>query len=711
MESKINSKIRMFLGLFATASIIIPQALLFAQEQDQVKKALFQHITEKIEQAKKRDIATLAPTLFGEMMQLYRQAERYYEKGERLAKIRSSLNEAQEKLKQAIETSKISAVALAKVLETRKQASQFEFIRKVAPKKFAQAERDYREAIRKAEKGDMRRARSISKRALKNYREATIQAFEKGPFKEIQTKLERIKKELPRNRYMDNAQRLAYFRRSMSKSKNQLFNIPAWVRKNLVDIMGIGNSLCTKSVQPQILDHSISVPAPGSLLSHPPIYYVAGNYLDVTLTIPNCTMISNVKKGGIELSSEYDPIEQRNADWEIRNYVSEPNNQQRITIRINIPNLGNGFSEPVDITVKSVIGNLTTHYEFTVAYVKEVKPVAAISISENELRNKFITNIYNRYGDDGSYTDSTTSQELYNPSYEGLDLRIEDDGIHFKWKVKANIPNFCDPTIKMDGRFHLEQDGGYIDVIWDEGPDVDIDIPLYCDIPASILTVPYILAKAFAASDAESNIRDDIQIQVDNLTNDIPPETRPFINFETHTDELVVKIHYVGDAVAIKVPYYAGLDVSGLALNPGDIIDIFPSALMNVCGNGSREPRSCSIKSGPAGLFNWQTNIPVPNPWPLHNGVYGYEKERHKAWRELQGLARQPDKLPLPQENAAALIYALEDRQPRMVRWYVRMEVPDSPEELIFGTNDYRSPSLSQYGTGKWRITIGWLIQ
>ena len=231
MESKINSKIRMFLGLFATASIIIPQALLFAQEQDQVKKALFQHITEKIEQAKKRDIATLAPTLFGEMMQLYRQAERYYEKGERLAKIRSSLNETQEKLKQAIETSKISAVALAKVLETRKQASQFEFIRKVAPKKFAKAERNFQQAIGKAESGDIRGARKKANDAIKNYRAAALQAVKIGPMNELTTEFKKSKKKLSRERLGKASRELAELKSTMNKAKKQEFEISEWVAR------------------------------------------------------------------------------------------------------------------------------------------------------------------------------------------------------------------------------------------------------------------------------------------------------------------------------------------------------------------------------------------------------------------------------------------------------------------------------------------------
>ncbi|MFQ5598898.1 MAG: hypothetical protein ACE5GK_12740 [Nitrospiria bacterium] len=131
------------------------------------------------------------------------KAEVEYKKGERLGKLRKRIAEARTALKQAVEAAGVTKVALAKVLEARRQIAVHEFIRKLATNKFNEAERHFLAAIQKAEKGDIRGARGKGENTLKKYREATLQAVEKGPLQEVSAQVKKSKETLSRKQYSD----------------------------------------------------------------------------------------------------------------------------------------------------------------------------------------------------------------------------------------------------------------------------------------------------------------------------------------------------------------------------------------------------------------------------------------------------------------------------------------------------------------------------
>jgi tetratricopeptide (TPR) repeat protein len=171
---------------FLSMGITFMQVVLFAQEPDQVKAELFRELDAKMQQARQEEVPTFAPALFAKAQGFYNRAEQNYKRGERIEKIRGELQQAMQVLNKAFETTKVSKVALAELVDTRKKATQLEYI-ELAPKEFAQAERDYQEAILKAEAGDVRSAREKAVRAIKSYREAFL-ALEKSPSKDGETR-------------------------------------------------------------------------------------------------------------------------------------------------------------------------------------------------------------------------------------------------------------------------------------------------------------------------------------------------------------------------------------------------------------------------------------------------------------------------------------------------------------------------------------------
>jgi tetratricopeptide (TPR) repeat protein len=219
---------RGLLVIFLLLAPIFASALAFSQEPDKVKAELFREIDAKMQQARQEEVPTFAPTLFAKARDFYNRAEQNYKRGERLEKIREELQQAMQALNKAFETTKVSKVALAEAVDTRKKAAQLEY-NKLAPQEFAQAERDYQEAIRRAETGDIRAARERAEQAMRGYRGMTIIALERGPLKEAIARLEDLKRTLPHEKYTQAVRDLEALKDTVRKAKGQKFDIAALV--------------------------------------------------------------------------------------------------------------------------------------------------------------------------------------------------------------------------------------------------------------------------------------------------------------------------------------------------------------------------------------------------------------------------------------------------------------------------------------------------
>jgi hypothetical protein len=204
--------------------IIFTQVVLLAQEPDRVKAELFREIDAVLQKARQEEVPVFAPTFFAKTQEFYHRAEADYRKGERIDKIRQQLQQTVRTLNQAIEIAKGSKVVLAEASDTRNKANQLEY-KNIAPKEFAKAERDYREAILKAEAADMRAARERAERAMQGYREATLLALERGPIRDAEVRLKQSQKTLTRENYDKAARDLGALKRFTRNTKRQKFDI------------------------------------------------------------------------------------------------------------------------------------------------------------------------------------------------------------------------------------------------------------------------------------------------------------------------------------------------------------------------------------------------------------------------------------------------------------------------------------------------------
>jgi len=170
--------------------------------------------------------------------------------------------------------------------------------------------------------------------------------------------------------------------------------------------------------------------------------------------------------------------------------------------------------------------------------------------------------------------------------------------------------------------------------------------------------------------------------------------------------------------VTIEVPYgRLRLEEAvnfGLALNPNEQVLITASGLGDVCVlDGSPPPGCHRKKTGPAGLFNWTANVPVPTPWPCSsNGTCAYFQQRHQAWKRLEGFRRDESKLPFPGQNVGVLVARLASTTATsrylLVDGACTVTATVGLNRLAFGANDYRYAGAGEFGTGTRRLSITW---
>jgi hypothetical protein len=357
--------------------------------------------------------------------------------------------------------------------------------------------------------------------------------------------------------------------------------------------------------------------------------------------------------------------------------------------------------------------------DLVVSAVWDVGGARTLSISEHQMRNELVAGQYADFGDDGRQKADVA--DLIQPSYAALTADIAPDGVHFRSKVKGDLP-VCDVTISARGRFHLLNNGPQVLVEWDEGPNVGITMPILCEIAGVVLEPLRIAARIAAESFVAGKVAGEVQEEVDHLIAQLSgggPNPALFIQrFEAREDELLVVLNIPGEHVAIEVPYgRLRLDEAaslGLPLFPGEQVLIMASGLTDVCILGGGPPQGCERKkTGPAGLFNWSANVPVPTPWPCSdNGTCAYFEERHQAHKRLEGYRREPFRLPFPGQNVGALVARTANAT--SASSYLLADGPctitpgPGLDRLAFGANDHRYVGAAELGSGTRRVSVTW---
>ena len=632
---------------------------------------------------------------------------------------------------------------LADVVEVRGQLVARGLIA-AAPARFAPAEAGLAAAAKSAQAGRLAQADAEAARAARRYRAAFLDLVEDDLLPAARTRLAESADELAPEVAAEASRALSLTARRVEDARGEVYDVGTLsdlAFNSLVADQTLPDDRelapiepCPDPVQPDIADLRLSAPAPGQLSSRGDVRYLVGRALDVSLRIPGCTRLTDVALasprfagGRLTLGTDgggYDPIEGQVGVayyYEQRSNESDGAGGRIVGLRLHFPGHRDGRSYRVELTARSVAGNLAASQEFTLAQVEGVNRNAVLSISEADLRNGFIAGIYDDYGDDGVRPKDPAAgvdRTLKNPSYKDLVLEIREDGIHFAWQVEAVVENFCDASVGMNGIFHLERNGANVNVVWDNGPNVGIDF-LPCVIPTPIGIAVMTAVQIYFENRTEDTVRQEIQQRVAARFGG--PAVLLIVTLPLRDRELLVDLD-LGPSVTVKVPYATRrleeAQELGLAVPADEANAIVARGLPQLCFSGELTPQDCVREVATGGLFNWNTNVPVPSPWFVSElGTVGYQKERHKAWKELMGLRRESAKLPFPGDNVGALVVRAETAptgggttvfagEPCDVT--LAEEGTGGEMRLGFGANDHRFIGVQELGSGMREITVAW---
>lgn len=455
---------------------------------------------------------------------------------------------------------------------------------------------------------------------------------------------------------------------------------------------------------PDIYSVSYATPSQGAFMERGWIVYLEGNTLDIRVEIPACAYAATVTSDTLG-GDDFRPSATPEVPWTTVSNVAAGADRRHIVIRITVANDGTGRAEQITVKVGGQFSNTTVDHSFTLSGVSKLAaPVREFSVAQNEIWNHLVAGAYA-----GTFGTDVT------PLYKNFVVDSRPDGIRVEMQLKKHIPNFCDAVIKVAGRMHpLLTDTG-VEVHWAAGPDASLSLG-WCTIPASVLTPVYIVAKALYESSAEQAFRksveealkkflpeDDCGLPCNLIITDIVPWHQ----------EVVVQLNeaLLPTGVTIEVPYQSLHETStwgaGLPINGGETVFVTASGTVEVCQLPGSISNCASHRLGPAGLFNWNVNPPVPDPWQLHFTQYAYYKERAEARAALRGLTRTASQLPRPEANAGMLIARVSGNSSVMqMDRPCALTMPSVGEARVaFSANDI---IFSGYGSGRFYVTVLW---
>lgn len=459
------------------------------------------------------------------------------------------------------------------------------------------------------------------------------------------------------------------------------------------------------------------------------IHYVAGNQVDVEVTIPACTSVSRVQ--GVTLYGGSDGIDTVSAPVSWAFLPSGPsttvNGQPAIRqrVRIQFINLGDGATGSMPIEVRGG-GGLTTTRSFTLAGVEAVNAAMRTTVAETAIRNSFVTGIYEKFGDyEQFYNDkgelaaydvdwselSSTGSNLGPIRWRGTDLRVRTDKLVFAAGFKG-AGKGCDPNVYVNGEFRLVPSGDGLDLEWLHGPIGTTDAPNWCFF-LTAATWEWVLGyftdeKGIAApfgtaisdelgADEAGHISvcpgcrvADVKIgsgKIEVWT--VPPSERVRVNVSTTR---------LQDATANTS--------TGLLIPAGFYAPIIGGGSFESCVPGNGIPATCDkITVDMNGAFNWWGNdVPVPDSI-AYDPVYGAVVlgGRANARERLRGVLRHTTELPAPAFRADTLIVrrspaivATPPARARVANGCVLPPVTGSAYRIAFGVNDRPSTPPTQ---------------
>jgi len=147
-----------------------------ALAQDELRDTFFKEADAAKAAADAANAELLAPRSYERGMKEYRDAEQYLQRGSNIEYVRSNAADAANHFKTAAEAAQLAATALAQVMKSRQDAANAR-APELQPEIWAKAQREFGDAIRLLERGDLKGSKRRDIEATSLYREAELGAI------------------------------------------------------------------------------------------------------------------------------------------------------------------------------------------------------------------------------------------------------------------------------------------------------------------------------------------------------------------------------------------------------------------------------------------------------------------------------------------------------------------------------------------------------
>jgi hypothetical protein len=478
------------------------------------------------------------------------------------------------------------------------------------------------------------------------------------------------------------------------------------------------------------------------LLSRGDIHYVAGGMLDVDVTLPVCTYVSDVLLNGASIGASGGFEASGAGSFTVVSTVAttaggQPAVRHKVRIQFSHYGFGDSFSMAVQAQAR-VGGETAISAPFTVADVDAVNAAMRNSVAETRVRNGFVTSLYEKFGD---YEEVWEDGELkaHRPDWSELpagggpptsigfadasDIRIGSDSVVFSMHFQA--PECGETDVNAIGWFDLVPAGDGVDLVWLQGPRVGDDSGVVCNLLATLweLVAGDLFDEAALADEIGQSIEGGFDVDESNHIT-VCPSCRMI---DTPIGDGRIDILSVPpvDRVRVRVSTTRRTDPTadpeamGLIIPAGTYAPIAVGGTYQSCQTSDgQSPATCAPQFAldMEGLFNWWGNdVPVPSPIEYDAQGHGFVLGgRQHAWGRLDGVLRDVTKLPAASFPVGSLLarrtstnVLLPTARARVSNGCVMPPVVEAPYRVSFGVNDIAVPATGEPPTsGELELTV-----
>jgi len=454
--------------------------------------------------------------------------------------------------------------------------------------------------------------------------------------------------------------------------------------------------------------------------------YVAGQYLDVVFTLQGCPIFSGVQVDGAWIPDE-PGIDGADYSYDLVSDTPLGGGAHRTRVRLWIDNPGFGTRHDVKVFASNALVGGAKSVDIAWVGVEDIGRESKVSISAAELRSKFASGSYRKYGDSG------WSGDDHDFDYQALAVSI-DSAIHLHIRLKHRVystPWACDYTATVDGTFHLSRN--YYDEIqvdWIK-PNPNSWLPFTVtadDDNFCTLAIADVVAgvKTVLENTISHAVKDEVAGAITGgFSCDVLGDQcgKLFKGFDYKNGELIAVLDeafFDGPApgsLTVRAPYVvsapAGTFQGSLPVPPEEHLLITQEGLVNGCasdvGNASTCNGTAPKKFGGAGLFNWSNKATWPVPDPYEYGSPPLP-QREKALAANAGLVRTPpSQLPAPGRYVSALLARVGDLRfdvSRPCAFEAPAATATAPFPVILLGRNERANSGAPYGSGEALVTV-----